>query len=635
MFYLYKVIIKGTLRRPGKWGILIIGIILAITISGIVSLLFDTIHYSMVKKFEMESEIHNMLTLDFPEEYVDNNNDYTEAIESERNSIIDVQLIMLLILSLASALNIANTVSIGISEKRRYCGTYLALGARPSQVRLALLLETAALTIIILPLGGVLAYGIFHLIFALSGGFTFFQVHIYPISALKVLAASLVTILTASIVPANKAMSIPPIEAAKTDTFHYRYLSRRRYKEGNQGFISQLAMTISTGVWLEYKSIRRFKARIICSIAAISAVMAVSVAVSYYIGLEIKKSDALGDPDFSIFSAAEYPGVRVNIDNMLVTEYLSLIREFPEIETLSLEAYYSGKLSAGAGGQEIYGQALYDNVLSTYYPYILDGSLQDVIDGKGIAVASNQYAVGDILNISFNERTGLANNEISLKVSAILGNGYNADPNQKDGIPTILSMGLFENIIKGSIYAIRMTVYEGTNLLLFGQRLEEAIGERKLRCFVHNTQEIRASNFDERKNVRIIKQTFDGISILFMLLVIINIINHNHSSAKSRASEFGIMKAVGANKGTAAIQVMTEIIFTNITACILGVLFTQMLIKIIHQTSNIYPWNIPLEIPSVHILFVAGMISIFNLISALIITQNVLRLNVTDALRAL
>ncbi|HBQ63582.1 MAG TPA: hypothetical protein DD727_01365, partial [Clostridiales bacterium] len=268
--------------------------------------------------------------------------------KGDTGSLFDIRMWVLLVVSLAAALNIANTVSVGISGKRRLCGMYLALGAWPSQVRSILLLETAALAVLALPVGGLLGYCIFRAILAASGGTAFFQTHLYPSSALKIALSSLITILAAALIPANRAMSIPPVEAVKTDVPHSRITGRRRSRGENSRSPNCPGKFLGAGIWLAGKSLRRFKTRILCSIAAIASVLALSAAVSYYIGLEIQKSDAMGDPDFSIFSSAQYFGVRAVMDQNAAEEFSARIQTDPEIAKMWYEGYYTGRL-AGTG----------------------------------------------------------------------------------------------------------------------------------------------------------------------------------------------------------------------------------------------------------------------------------------------
>ncbi|HBQ63581.1 MAG TPA: hypothetical protein DD727_01360 [Clostridiales bacterium] len=65
---LYGAILRGALRQPRKWAVLIAGVTLATAVSGIVCLLFDTIQYSMNQRIIRTAGAYHMLLPGLPGE---------------------------------------------------------------------------------------------------------------------------------------------------------------------------------------------------------------------------------------------------------------------------------------------------------------------------------------------------------------------------------------------------------------------------------------------------------------------------------------------------------------------------------------------------------------------------------------
>lgn len=165
----------------------------------------------------------------YPQLSVQNWKQLSPETEMSVATVNQFSLIIIIIIMLALAFGIVNTMLMAILERRRETGMMMALGMNQFKVFSVILLETVFLTFAGLPVGLLLAwglslytgsYGINISSFAKEAMSSFgYGSIIYPEFPLQhvieVLLIVIVTALLSAIFPAIKALSMPPVEALK------------------------------------------------------------------------------------------------------------------------------------------------------------------------------------------------------------------------------------------------------------------------------------------------------------------------------------------------------------------------------------------------------------------------------------
>lgn len=165
----------------------------------------------------------------YPQLSVQNWKQLSPETEMSVATVNQFSLIIIIIIMLALAFGIVNTMLMAILERRRETGMMMALGMNQFKVFSVILLETVFLTFAGLPVGLLLAwglslytgsYGINISSFAKEAMSSFgYGSIIYPEfplqHVLEVLLIVIVTALLSAIFPAIKALSMPPVEALK------------------------------------------------------------------------------------------------------------------------------------------------------------------------------------------------------------------------------------------------------------------------------------------------------------------------------------------------------------------------------------------------------------------------------------
>lgn len=165
----------------------------------------------------------------YPQLSVENWKQLSPETEMSVATVNQFSIIIIIIIMLALAFGIVNTMLMAILERRRETGMMMALGMNQFKVFSVILLETVFLTFAGLPVGLLVAwglslytgsYGINISSFAKEAMSSFgYGSIIYPEFPLQyvseVLLIVIVTALLSAIFPAIKALSIPPVEALK------------------------------------------------------------------------------------------------------------------------------------------------------------------------------------------------------------------------------------------------------------------------------------------------------------------------------------------------------------------------------------------------------------------------------------
>lgn len=119
--------------------------------------------------------------------------------------------------------------------------------------------------------------------------------------------------------------------------------------------------------------------------------------------------------------------------------------------------------------------------------------------------------------------------------------------------------------------------------------------------------------------------------LLFMLLPTINLVNINISRIMERTSEIGVRRAFGATKNTLVGQFLVENVFLTLLGCLLGFLFSFVVLELINKSQVIAFANFRLNFT----VFSYGlaMALIFGLISGVFPAYKMSRLQAVDALK--
>jgi len=183
----------------------------------------------LLKNDESLDEVEKRLQKMYPQLSVQSWKELSPETEMSITTVNQFSIIIIVIIMLALAFGIVNTMLMAILERTRETGMMMALGMNKPKVFSVILLETVFLTLAGLPAGLLLAwglslytgsYGINISSFAEEAMSSFGYASIiypeFPFQYLSdVLLIVIITALLSSIFPAIKALSMPPVEALK------------------------------------------------------------------------------------------------------------------------------------------------------------------------------------------------------------------------------------------------------------------------------------------------------------------------------------------------------------------------------------------------------------------------------------
>jgi len=122
------------------------------------------------------------------------------------------------------------------------------------------------------------------------------------------------------------------------------------------------------------------------------------------------------------------------------------------------------------------------------------------------------------------------------------------------------------------------------------------------------------------------------LSLLFLLLPAINLVNINISRILERASEIGVRKSFGASSGTLALQFLVENLFLTAIGCVIGILVSTLIIYFINTNDVIS--NVRLNI-NLHVLGYSLLsFLVFGLLSGVYPAWRMSRLPIVSALKS-
>jgi putative ABC transport system permease protein len=122
------------------------------------------------------------------------------------------------------------------------------------------------------------------------------------------------------------------------------------------------------------------------------------------------------------------------------------------------------------------------------------------------------------------------------------------------------------------------------------------------------------------------------LTILFMLLPTINLVNINISRIMERSSEIGVRKAFGASSGKLVVQFIVENIFLTILGGIIGIVFSLILIYLINNSGWLPHADLSMNLKVLSVSLVLCVL--FGFVSGVYPAWRMSRLQVVTALKA-
>lgn len=526
-----------------------------------------------------------------------------------KRAIIYVSLMIILaVISIASAIIIYNSFSISLADRKKQIGILKSVGMTKKQIRKLIFKEAFYISIIAIPLGFLISYlfvlGIVNYINFIQNGARTFILKIDISYLLMSLIFIILTIIYSAFFPAMRASEITPIEAIRQSKDIKVKRNRKTIFSklfGIYGFMASANMK---------RNKHKYKTAIIGSVISMVLFMTVATFInftesgidSYY---DVVK---LYSDEIDLKQAKE--DIKEITNSNIVTDYFIMENKYVKIYG-NFEPYYTDEY-----------KKRYTEPIPFFMGYVImtDDNFYNKIKSKYKINNDNPIYINYLDNINVFQKDSV----IDFKMCNDLCDTYTL--NLIDEIPGELKKFDLDNLIivnEETFYNIKDQSRSVSIFILSSDNMEL---DKQIKDFLKKTNYSYSYTnnvveyIQEINDMKCMKIVLYTLIILFAFISITSIINTISASMHLRKREFAILKSVGLdNKGFNKILIL-ESLLLSVKTIIYGTIFSSIVIYLIRNTFNlgyreytlaqIFPINY--YIITIIVIFVSITLTIFT-----------------------
>ena len=486
-----------------------------------------------VNEKNIEEDINNIVK-DFK---IDQNNVQVNSylLNKSNYSIENILLysIIIILILLSSFFIIYNLFSINFVSRIKTIGLLKTLGCTRKQVKSLLRWEGILLSLISIPIGIIVGYGLSYIIIPLAP--VTFKVELYsrwwfvPLTVVLVLS----TVLLSIMVPERKAVKLSPVEASKINSMEKINIKSGKPNKSIYTYIAKI------NLWRNKKTTIITLISLILSCTLFLTISTVLGSMNIY---NLAKS--VISEDINISTPEE-----IGIDENVAIEE-NILKEIEKIKDIKAYKTYKAMTISVPNNEQYYSRLLGTNeygIQSINKEDVLEGSLDlDLYKNSNkIILAYNEsivgklpYNIGDIIKVDtfeFEDNMKVNKRELEFEVAAIV-----KDINTESaGIISLLTYeknNIFDNINGYSSIDIKTDNCEDVK-----NKISPILGN-KTEFQIKTIDEIYEKLDGEYFGMQLIGNIIVG---MIGIVAIINFISSIVSSLLARKKEFGLIRAIG------------------------------------------------------------------------------------------
>lgn len=539
-------------------------------------------------------------------------------------------IILFCIVLIAGVMMIYNTFNISVTERIRQFGLLRCIGASPHQIKKLVKREGLYVTLKAIPIGllaGIIMTFICTAVLKFYNPSLFGSIELFYVSTIGVVTGIILGFLTvfmASLLPANKAAKVPPVNAV-TGINEIKISKKRKHGRLTHLFKAEIALGMNNA-FMKKKTLILMS----CSIA-ISIMMFLGFQVFIDFMYSAMKTNKPYTPDISIASEKglsqdlykqieDLDGIKRVYGRMfsyvnatfdaskLTTHYKNLVGDITLTEDgLFIPPEPSWLISYDKNQLKWAKLDLIEGTLSEEKLNAQNGVIAVVSTlRKGITSETNSLKLGDMIYID------TPSGRQELKVMGILRSVPFSDSSLN--LTTFITT---ENIFKS---LTDETSYKIISIQLTKRGQEDTID--KIKRLLSDDM----SFFDQRQQNAEITQAFMtmaifiyGFVIVIALISILNIINTMNTSVASKIRYLGVMRAIGMSGDQLNKMILVEASTYSFTGSVLGCVFGILLQKVLitNLLSDLkLTWQFPLTQLGI-ILVLVMLVTVISIINPL------------------
>jgi len=566
--------------------------------------------------------------------------------------------VILLAISMFSAMTIRNAFEISLSERKKYFGTLRSIGASKKQIIKIILFETLLLSIVSIPIGLLFGFGFISLIVNIVNNMIReinvfnYQIIIYPVYMIIAFAFIVITIIFSAIKPAIKSSQISAIEIIKENKTYYYEKSKENYP-----FIKKM---FGTEGELAYKTIKRngIKSLVIVNSLVVSIILFITL--SAFVNFLRSNWDMENNynQDITIYTSNISSDYKVldeiaNIkeaDNISIFKRITLNfkKDISKLTNKAISHYQNNRYSQInlVGIHQVQYEQLKKEIgLTEDFPIL--------------------YNYGDYFEINNYEKVKWFNDEIQeIEICSIIDDYqnnivYNKNCYYKFDEFYLLNDKLIDIEIFDPVIIVPITwldefvvnyinLYEDTNKYEESKQITIEIEaenyievDKELQIIFNKYSKLELDsnyynnplqNHEENVTLSTISLVINIVMTFIVIISLTSIINTINTNLLLRETEFSVLRSVGLSKKGLNKMLLFESIFLCIKTLVLGIPSATLFVGILMYLSNIMTKDL-FEFPmtSYLIAFIGIVIIIFimNIFSNNKIKNN----NIIDSIR--
>lgn len=572
-------------------------------------------------------------------------------------SMYSMFLVILLAISMFSAMTIKNAFEISLSERKKYFGTLRSVGTSKKQILKIILFETALLSIVSIPIGLLFGYGFTYLLVIIVNNMmgeinTFnYEIIVYPVYMIIAFIFILITIVYSAIKPAKKSSEISPIEVIRENKTYYYEKSKENYP-----FIKKI---FGIEGELAYKTIKRngIKSSVIVNSLVVSIILFITLSafVNFLRGNWGMESNY--NHDITIYTS--------NISN----DYKAIdeIANIKSIDNISI--YKRMTLNFKKDDSKLTNKALshYKNDRYSHISLIGVHTKQYEQIKKEIGLTEDKpilYNYGEALDNNNYKKTKWFNDNLDeIEICSIIDDYknnvvYNKDCyykfdnfyllndksiNFESSSPTmIVPFDWFDEFVANYINLYDANRYEESkqitididskNYIEVDRELQVIFNKYKKLELDNNYYNNSLQNHEENITLSTISLVINIVMAFIVIITLTSIINTINTNLLLRETEFSVLRSIGLSKKGLNKMLLFESIILCIKTLVIGIPSATLFVGLLMYLSNIMTkelFKFPTDAYLIAFIGIIIVIFIMNIFSNNKIKNN----NIIDSIR--